>query len=303
MLPTVIEGKSRVDELVRLLTDEQHSIRETLLADGAILFRGFAVTKPEELAAVAGAFAPELKSYVGGDSPRKRVHDRVYTSTEYPASQDIALHTEMSYWHTWPSHLFFVCAAEPTRGGETPLADCRGVLAKLDPAIRSRFVERGVLYSQHLHGGQGLGKSWQETFETEDRAVVEAQCRTGGVECQWRDDGALVTNLVRPAVIQHPRTGETVWFNQADHWHPSNLDPDTREALVEMVGDDLPHNARFGDGGAIDDADLDAIRACYRAEAKTFGWKLGDVLLVDNLRVAHGRNTFEGPRKILVAMT
>jgi alpha-ketoglutarate-dependent taurine dioxygenase len=36
--------------------------------------------------------------------------------------------------------------------------------------------------------------------------------------------------------------------------------------------------------------------------AISFRWERGDVLLLDNYLVAHGRNPYEGPRKILVAM-
>ena len=31
-------------------------------------------------------------------------------------------------------------------------------------------------------------------------------------------------------------------------------------------------------------------------------WQAGDLMLVDNVRTAHGRERFEGPREVLVAM-
>ena len=62
-------------------------------------------------------------------------------------------------------------------------------------------------------------------------------------------------------------------------------------------------NAYLGDGTRIDDADLAAIRAAYDAELLKFPWQPGDLLMVDNLAMAHGRSSFAGPRKLLVAMT
>jgi alpha-ketoglutarate-dependent taurine dioxygenase len=40
----------------------------------------------------------------------------------------------------------------------------------------------------------------------------------------------------------------------------------------------------------------------YREAAVCFAWQKGDLLMVDNMLVAHGRAPFTGPRRILVAM-
>jgi alpha-ketoglutarate-dependent taurine dioxygenase len=47
---------------------------------------------------------------------------------------------------------------------------------------------------------------------------------------------------------------------------------------------------------------LDEIREVYRKAAVTFTWEKGDILMLDNFLASHGRESFVGPRKILVAM-
>jgi len=47
---------------------------------------------------------------------------------------------------------------------------------------------------------------------------------------------------------------------------------------------------------------LDEIRDVYRCHAVQFPWQNGDVMMLDNMLVAHGRTPFKGARKILVAM-
>jgi alpha-ketoglutarate-dependent taurine dioxygenase len=95
-----------------------------------------------------------------------------------------------------------------------------------------------------------------------------------------------------------------VWFNQAHLFHISTLEPELREVLRETYGEDgLPRNAHLGDGGPIPDADLTAIRAAYARASLVLPWRPGDVMLVDNLLMAHGREPFTGDRRILVAMT
>jgi alpha-ketoglutarate-dependent taurine dioxygenase len=94
-----------------------------------------------------------------------------------------------------------------------------------------------------------------------------------------------------------------VFFNQAHLFHVSNLGAEPAAALVNLFGADrLPRNAFFGDGGELDPADLDRIRAAFRDAAITFPWAAGDVLLLDNMRMAHGRRPFTGTRRVVASL-
>ena len=151
--------------------------------------------------------------------------------------------------------------------------------------------------------GDGLGLPWQEVFQTSERAAVEEHCRKAFIEVEWKDHERLRTRQVRPALRKHPKTGETVWFNHALFFHLSSLAEADRESLISAVGEEnLPHNTYYGDGSAIDIKVLDRIREAYRRETISFAWQQGDILMVDNMLVAHGRESFEGPRKIAVVM-
>ena len=41
----------------------------------------------------------------------------------------------------------------------------------------------------------------------------------------------------------------------------------------------------------------------YEAHTRREPWQPGDLLLVDNIRSAHAREPYEGPREVLVGMT
>jgi alpha-ketoglutarate-dependent taurine dioxygenase len=60
---------------------------------------------------------------------------------------------------------------------------------------------------------------------------------------------------------------------------------------------------RFGDGAPIDETWLVKIRETMEGKSVLFRWQEGDLLLLDNVLVSHGRMPFRGPRKILVAMS
>lgn len=299
------EAARGLEALLALCRDEREWLRAELLKVGALLFRGYAVGGAAEFARFVRAFSGKSPlDYVGGASPRIKLDGGVYTSTEYPRHYMLSLHNELSYTYRWPEHLYFYCATPAARGGETPLGDSRALLKRIDAGVASRFRERKVRYDRRLHGGAGAGLSWRDAFETDDRAAVEDYCREGGVGFRWEADGALRTSQVRPATLRHPQTGEEVWFNQADGFHPSGMHPETYRSLIsQMTEEDFPLNAYHGDGSPLDAGALEHVREVMAAEMSLFPWRAGDVLVLDNVLTAHGRMPFDGPRRVLLAMT
>lgn len=286
--------------------DHRHELDRQLLQIGAVLLRGFGIDSAGAFHRAAKAIRPQLKPYVGGDSPRDTVGDRVYTSTEFPAHMEIGLHNELSYTRTWPECLLFCCLVAAQSGGETHMADGRRVLALLDAAVRQRFSELGVIYQQHLrHDGQpGPGKSWQETFETRDPGEVERSCSDQGMVYSWTRRG-LRTTLRNPGVLAHPISGEMCWFNQADLWHArfdSVKAQEPRTAANGSADEALGSHACYGDGSEIPITDLQAVRAATRKAEVLFQWQTGDLLILDNVLTMHGRKSFSGERRVLVAM-
>jgi alpha-ketoglutarate-dependent taurine dioxygenase len=302
-IPLVFEPALPGIDLAEWAAGNLEFLETQLLRHGAILFRGFPVQTVNAFRNFASVAAPNPVNYIEGSSPRTLIGDKVYTSTEYPAGFSISMHSELSYAHRWPGKLLFYCQTPPSSGGETPIADNRKLLASLDPALVERFERLGVRYMRNLRGDRGPGLSWQAVFETDDRDVVEGYCREGNVEFSWKADGGLWTSQDRPATGRHPATGERIWFNQADQWHPSNLGRELAQALYQVASEaDLPINAYYGDGAPFDPIDLDKIREAYDGVRVLFPWRQGDTLLLDNMLTAHGRMPFTGPRKVLVAM-
>ncbi|MGW6979867.1 TauD/TfdA family dioxygenase [Streptomyces sp. NPDC054932] len=301
-MPTItITGTPQKNVQVWLEVNRKR-VRDLLVENGSVLLRGFSIGGVDGFDGVVRNLSGSAPlTYAERSSPRSTIKGQVYTSTDYPAEEEIFLHNENSYQAVWPNTLYFYCVEPPLTRGATPLADIREVYGAIDPEVRGEFERRGWRVVRNFHADFGV--PWQETFGTEDRAAVEEYCRGKGLLPEWRADGGLRTTAVREAVHKHPVTGESVWFNHATFFHVTSLNPEVREGLQEIFPDeDLPTNTYYGDGGRIPDEVLDHLRSVYRAATTRFDWQKDDVLVVDNMLAAHAREPFTGPRKIAVAM-
>lgn len=300
-LPYVVSAPTGSVPVAEHLAGAREAVRARLRTHGAVLLRGFDVGGVAGFERVVRAVSGEPLSYAERSSPRSTIDGQVYTSTDYPPAEEIFLHNENSYQATWPLTLFFYCIEPPATRGATPLADTREVLRSIDPSVREEFARRGWTVVRNFT--EGFGVPWQQAFNTTDRAEVERYCAGNGVEAEWIGRTGLRTTARRRAVHKHPVTGETVWFNHLTFFHVTTLPEEDCEGLREMFDEaDLPTNTYYGDGGRIPDEIVAHLRDCYRAARRRFDWHADDVLVVDNMLAAHGREPFTGPRKIAVAM-
>jgi alpha-ketoglutarate-dependent taurine dioxygenase len=299
-LPLVIEPSSAYVDLGEWLRGNREYLEAKLALHGGILFRGFGLKTPQEFERAAASICTELFAEYG-DLPREDVAGKVYTSTPYPEDKAILFHNESSHLSSWPGKINFFCITVANEGGATPIVDCRKVYGDLNPAVRDKFASTGVLYVRNFC--EGLDVSWERFFGTQDRSAVEAACTRQGMTCEWTNSGALRVKQRCAAVLRHPKTGEMSFFNQVQLHHVHCLDPDVRQSLLAIFKpEDLPRQVYYGDGSIIEDSVMDHIGEIYEKHAVRFQWKQGDLVSLDNVLTAHARDTYTGPRRIVVAL-
>jgi hypothetical protein len=279
----------------------QEDIRRLIEENGAVLVRGLKVPGTAQFGKILSTlFGAELVEYVYRSTPRTELRGNVYTATEYPATEVIPQHNENSYSRHWPNRIGFLCILPSETGGETPVGDSRVIYNMLPANIREKFEEKGVMYVRNY---STLDLPWSVVFQTEDKSEVEKYCNANGLKFEWLANDTLRTTQINPATATHPGTGEKVWFNQAHLFHGSSLGKEIYETLLASLGqENLPRNTFYGDGSPIEPEALEVIRGSYEKTKIKFTWQRNDLLLLDNMLFTHGRESYTGPRKVLVGM-
>jgi alpha-ketoglutarate-dependent taurine dioxygenase len=300
-LPLVIEPNVESVYLDNWAGNNMEFLERELQEHGGVLFRGFDIRDQGDFSRFLHSTGVKLMDYMEGATPRVQLSDGIYTSTEYPADQSIALHNELDYVITWPMKIFFFCITPAQQGGETPIADVRKVYRRIDPKIIETFTQKGWMLVRNF--GDGLSLPWQVSFRANERSELERYCKASRIECEWKDENHVRTRQVRPAVRRHPKTGEMVWFNHVAFWHVSSLGPEVKKFFLgQLSREDLPYNTYYGDGTEIEDSVAEEIRRAYKEETVACRWERGDLLMMDNMIIAHGRNPYSGPRAIVASM-
>jgi len=285
---------------VELERVDRDRVRSVVAEQGAMRIRGLELRDAAEAEAVFRQLG-DLMTETEAFAPRTRYAPGVYSATKWPPNQPMCVHHELSYASEVPSLMLFACLVAPTNGGATPLADGAAVLGALPRDLVERFERQGWLLVRNYN--DDIGATVADVFGTNDRGAVERYCRANAIDFEWRDGGGLRTRQRRTAVVRHPLTGRRCWFNQIAFLNEWTLAPDVREYLVDVYGPEaLPFNTRFGNGDPIGPDIVEAINDVYEAHTVREPWQAGDLLVVDNIRTAHGREPFEGPREIVVAL-
>ena len=314
-------GEASLGDVCRWLADHREAIEEMLDYDGALHIRGLtALNSAAAFEAALGVLAPRLMDYVGGTSPRHAVHGQIVTATDLPENYTIPMHQEMSYTADPPDRVAFFCEMPSDKGGATTVADAREITRRIDPAVRARFEEKGgVRLRRTLPGPNivderpGVPKPWTEVFDTQDEAEVERIAAARGWEISWLEDGSVqLWQEILPAVKTHPRTGETVWFNQAHIFAPEaslrwaardgRRDQLRRLARAYAENPELVDHIFHGDGAQVSAGDAEHLFDVFADAEIPVRWKRGDLLLLDNILAVHGRTAFEGERRVLAAL-
>ena len=307
------DASSGVSE-VESIAQQREQILAQLEAGGAIWFRGFELMKTKE---GFTTFYEQLQLSPCQD-PLASVGARaivskkgaMYEAVNKPSRAKffVGMHNESTFKRT--NRLgAFVCFKQAEKGGEFLLADGRAVLADMDKDVLERVYTKGVRFSNaelpFFDFLRSTPEAVKETLKPVFKAVADVAVAAKidmELDLKWaeNDKDGLRLQAFSPRqspVNRHPTTGEPAWFCNV-HSHSRYL-RDTRDGvLVESSGASKLNvtDMFYGDGTPISKEDLEHIDMVTRKNLVSVLMEEGDVVLVDNYQVMHGRDVFEGTR-------
>jgi alpha-ketoglutarate-dependent taurine dioxygenase len=305
-IPTITPAAGPTSQvfLRKRIANELQELRRLMAASGAVRFRGYDVPDLADCQSLANLLAPEEHSLQGGDSPRSVRRGRVFSANESDPTKGVYLHGERSYSNHRPTVILFFCRQAPKAGGRCLFADGREIWSSLSPETAWTLANRLIRYTRNLPcNATPSRRSWQQTFGATVRSEVDRYAAAIGATSSWQDDGSLVFSEDVLGVRVHRTSGERALMCPAPHWHVRRLPEDVRRDVLASRGPQGFHTAcKFTEGGDIPESVLDEILAATNGHTRSFAWRSGDVLAVDNEVALHGRTPFAGSRELLVAL-
>lgn len=303
----------------------RESLRAALEPSGWLLLRGTAI---RSATAMRAALAPLLTpmNYVGGTNARKALAEGVLDAGTEPPHLHIPEHSEMAYLDRLPLVIAFACLQPATGGGGgTTVVASADVEQALPAAMARRLREVGV---QHvMYYGVGGVKTWQDAFETQDPKVVEDYAAERGWGIEWTPEADGVSlSFTRASYVSHP------WFSETPPPSTEGSDLNTATPSTTVATSDpaagpilcqtdlsatyyvgwepfcsadfhrQPYSFRWGDGAEFTQDEKDAWGVAKETRLQRCQWQVGDLLILDNIRMQHGRLPYEGDRTMAVVL-
>ena len=291
------------------------AIREQFARYGVLHLRNTGLkTLPDEVLEALGFGAEEVFPWGGmssGRTTRRPLNRTLRATDDYPGERWLLPHNEVLYQRQMPSRVLFFSASatDPSCGGRTFVHSAlrleehirRGGPpgeALLDSLRRhGLLIEMGFLDERSPEKEKNYFRSWQDRFETTEREEAIQRCRASTLqfdEAWWRQEAnsehyVLMTRIQIPTYCYDPST--------------------QREYLMfPRIALDAPqiHNGyrRYpkGNGEPFTNEEIDLLLEAFLATREGVHYQAGDLLLVDNIRYGHSRESFTGAREIGVSM-
>lgn len=287
---------------------------EALLPEyGAVILRGFAVPDTATFNALIDCYPTDPNGYTAGLAPREKISGKVFETSKVPPDAKIILHQEMGYLPSYPKMVAFYCHTPSETGGCTTIGDMRRFETKLPPELAAGVRERGVLYRRNYRAPGEIKdplrnlmhREWREVLHVQTKAEAEEACRHVGCEPVWEDDGSLSLLYRSSGFAEHPVTGRKTWFAQVHgmHFNAARL-AQHYDLYMEAFPPGRPRPAEilYGDGSDIPEELVTPLYGILDDLAVNIPYRPGDVMLVDNIYTAHGREPFTGHRDVQVAL-
>jgi alpha-ketoglutarate-dependent taurine dioxygenase len=300
-----------VEDTVAWVTAHRPVLDDLIASHGGVILRGFPIVASEDFGQVSGCFPAYTGGYQGGAAARRSVSKGVYEATQRTGDQRIPIHQEMFYLRDYPRRIAFFAKKVAEEGGETIIADMRGITGAMPAPLRAKLEKLGIRNIRNFAAKTGNNeenrhmdkRGWDFAFYTDSRDEVDEICKRRHMQPHWHEDGSLTVFNDETAFEIHPGTGERIYRGgiHLAHFFRGSYD---NTGMAEKLREEqkYPSGAYLGDGSELDAEEEAEFGGVVDRFTYAWPWQDGDMMFLDNLATGHGRNPFSGTRATEVSL-
>ncbi|MDJ0725042.1 MAG: TauD/TfdA family dioxygenase [Prochloraceae cyanobacterium] len=265
---------------VGILDLDKQLIIDLFKAYGVLLFRGFKAGCDQFLE-FSNSLSTDFMDYTGGYLKRQVINDNPTLLSVNDFNSAIGLHGEMYYQKQHPAMLWFYCDRPPVKDGQTIVCDGIQFYNELSDTLKDLFQQKKIKYPSKLSK-----EEWQRRYKTEDIETAIKMCVDNGLQVKMNQDESMSRFYSCPAVYPSRSQEDLVFIN-----------------LIIAAKKANPNAVRFEDDSEINEEIVSELNEIASRITVEIDWQKGDILMVDNYRVMHGRRAFsDTQRNIYIRM-
>jgi len=286
VLPSAHEALGQLDreEMIRLCKNT-----------GAVYFQGFNADV-SAFEAFSNRFSDDYMDNTGSGSYRENVEgasDSTIQNVAYVYGVNkqrtfgLPMHADRSYVKSQPPLVWFLCIRPCREGGQTTVCDGVRFYQTLSESAKNLFNTKKLKYIRYYDKDE-----WQVLFKTEDFAKVRDYCQRNDLALTEHGDGSVTTEYLKSAVVATRFGHEKAFANSIliQLWQEEDLGRQSSRVRLE-------------DGSKIPADIMDEVKQVAEDLTIELPWQPGDFVMVDNIRMMHGRRPFtDHEREVYVRM-
>jgi len=179
--------------------------------------------------------------------------------------------------------MWFYCVTPASAQGETIVCDGVQVYEKLSPSTRELFRQKQIKYIRNYKDGE-----WQLLCQTASPAELREYCEENDLALTINSDNSVTTEYVTSAIVRPQWSKQDAFVNSIliVLWQEEDLGRKT--SLV-----------RLEDESRIPRDVVAEIKEVSDSLTHEIAWRPGQILMIDNTRMMHGRREFSDPQRAI----
>ncbi|MFW5450897.1 MAG: TauD/TfdA family dioxygenase [Methylophagaceae bacterium] len=274
---------------------DEKLVVKTVIDSGMILIRS-KNHSVDDFLAFSKKFSTEFISLnerqrtVGGNSGRETVEGNksLFTVTGKNYGHDVPLHGELYFQQVHPPQLlWFYCAHSIKPGGETWLCDGQELFSGMALEMQKLFMDSDIIYERHH-----TKVEWMKIYSVDTIEALKKYLQTKNHTLVVNDDDSIITYFKTSPLRKNGKN--LIFINNILPFALREIHtPNQTKSRVKFVGGkEIPKDVIL---------ELEQLATSLMVKIP---WEKGDIVIVDNTRMLHGRGIIDDfDREIYVRMS